>query len=91
MTTNNEIKERIAELRANGNHKIADKIEKICAEMNHLYDNFKRECEDISDMCVEEGYPSYGSNYELRCSYLYENYYRSEMSDLSDELENLMM
>ena len=28
---------------------------------------YAKECEKIADQCVEEGYPSNGSNYELRC------------------------
>ena len=28
---------------------------------------YAKECEKIADQCVEEGYPSHGSNYELRC------------------------
>ena len=31
---------------------------------------YKAECEEISDQCVEEGYPSYGSNYGLRVEQL---------------------
>ena len=29
---------------------------------------YAKECEKIADQCVEEGYPSNGSNYELRCA-----------------------
>lgn len=27
---------------------------------------FRAECDEISAQCVEEGYPSHGSNYDLR-------------------------
>lgn len=35
---------------------------------------FKAECEEIALECEEEGYPSHGSNYDLRCSSLWERY-----------------
>ena len=41
----------------------AEDIEEIC----RLETEYAKECEDIAEQCEEEGYPSYGSNYELRC------------------------
>lgn len=38
------------------------------------YKAYKKECEEISAQCVEEGYPSHGSNYELRANEAY-NYW----------------
>lgn len=38
-------------------------IEKIC----ELEKEYLKECEEISKQCIAEGYPSQGSNYELRC------------------------
>ena len=38
------------------------------------YKAYKEECKEISAQCVEEGYPSNGSNYELRASQAY-NYW----------------
>lgn len=38
-------------------------IEEIC----RLETEYARECEEIADQCAEEGYPSNGSNYDLRC------------------------
>lgn len=35
---------------------------------------YNEECELIAQECEEEGYPSHGSNYELRCSQLREDY-----------------
>lgn len=32
-----------------------------------LETEYALECEEIAVQCVEEGYPSNGSNYELRC------------------------
>lgn len=40
-----------------------DEIDKMYAE----------ECAEISAQCEEEGYPSHGSNYELRCESLGES------------------
>lgn len=39
-------------------------IEKICK----LEAQYLKECEDIAEECEAEGYPSYGNNYDLRCS-----------------------
>lgn len=38
-------------------------IEEIC----RLEAEYALECEEIANQCVEEGYPSHGSNYDLRC------------------------
>ncbi len=38
------------------------------------YAEYKAECEAISALCEEEGYPSHGSNYELRVARLRESY-----------------
>lgn len=43
---------------------------------------YSSECEEIADSLEEEGYPSHGNNYELRCSSLYENCYSAELSEL---------
>ena len=40
---------------------------------------YAKECEKIADQCVEEGYPSNGSNYELRCENI--NSYYDEQED----------
>lgn len=40
-----------------------------------LLEEYDKEREDIEEMCIEEGYPGKGSNYELRCSQLWEEYY----------------
>lgn len=41
-------------------------IEKIC----EIEREYQEECEGIAKQCVAEGYPSHGSNYELRCENL---------------------
>lgn len=41
---------------------------------NLLWDAFLEECNDIADGCEEEGYPRYGSNYDLRRESLYREY-----------------
>lgn len=38
-------------------------IEEIC----RFETEYAQECEEIADQCAEEGYPSRGSNYDLRC------------------------
>lgn len=52
-------------------------IDKICK----LEQEYKDECEKIAEQCEAEGYPSNGSNYELRC----ENaraYYDEQLADI---------
>lgn len=44
------------------------------ADLDKLYDEFKLECEEIAEGCVDEGYPAHGSNYDLRV----ENLMRSD-------------
>jgi hypothetical protein len=41
---------------------------------------YKDECDEIARECKEEGYPSNGSNYELRAQQAY-NYYMSLIDD----------
>lgn len=59
--------EKIDELRnsmlASGVYSIDD-IEEICK----LEEDFIDECEEISEQCVADGYPSHGENYELCCT-----------------------
>ncbi len=38
-------------------------IEEIC----RLESEYEEECEEIAIQCADEGYPSHGANYELRC------------------------
>lgn len=35
---------------------------------------FKEDCEDIAEQCEKEGYPSHGSNYDLRVDNLIKQY-----------------
>lgn len=39
-----------------------------------IFAEFDAEVAAISDECVEEGYPSHGSNFELRYEQLYRDY-----------------
>lgn len=41
----------------------AEDIERICK----LETEYAEECQKIAEQCEKEGYPSNGSNYELRC------------------------
>ena len=36
------------------------------------------ECEDIARQCAEEGYPSHGSNYDLRTERLWDEWYAED-------------
>lgn len=42
--------------------------------LEEIMDNFRRDCAEISAECVEEGYPSHGSNYDIRCESLWKDY-----------------
>lgn len=56
-------------------------------QINALYAQYNLDCEDIAVQCVEEGYPAYGSNYDLRCASLWEEYYLPEIEYLENKLE----
>ena len=43
---------------------------------NEIDRMYAEDCEEISAQCEEEGYPSHGSNYELRCENLGESYFQ---------------
>ena len=47
-------------------------------EIVTLRAEYAQECEKIADQCIEEGYPSHGSNYELRCENIREWYDEQE-------------
>lgn len=55
----------------------AGDIEKIC----QIEAAFKEECREISEQCEREGYPSHGSNYELRCGNA-RDYYDSLLAEI---------
>lgn len=52
-------------------------IDKIC-ELEKAY---QEECEEIAEQCEAEGYPSNGSNYELRCESA-RAYYDEQIADI---------
>lgn len=48
--------------------------EKMDEVLNLIVKEYSAECEKIAELCEEEGYPSNGSNYELRVAGLWEDY-----------------
>lgn len=52
-----------------------------------VYNEYLEACKDIAVQCEEEGYPSHGSNYEIRCQQLWDEYYSYEMDDAEDDDE----
>lgn len=52
-----------------------------------LLEEYRDDCNDIADECVMEGYPSHGSNYELRCEDLWNRFYKEEYEALLEEEE----
>lgn len=52
-------------------------IDKIC-ELEKAYQD---ECHEIAEQCEAEGYPSNGSNYELRCENA-RTYYDEQIADI---------
>ena len=52
-------------------------IDKIC-ELEKAYQD---ECQEIVEQCEAEGYPTNGSNYELRCSEA-RKYYNEQFADI---------
>lgn len=49
-------------------------------EIDALWREYYEECEDIAVQCAKEGYPSHGTNYELRCAQVYQWYREQEYS-----------
>ena len=47
---------------------------------------YLEECEEIAEQCREEGYPSHGSNYELRCS-VARKYYDEQLALIDSKYE----
>lgn len=45
---------------------------------------YNAECEEIEAMCEAEGYPARGSNYDLRCENLWNDYYAAEYEDAAE-------
>jgi hypothetical protein len=61
--TNSEIeRQRIALVEAG--YYTDEQINRMC----ELERQYNAECEEIAQKCSEEGYPSHGSNYDLRCA-----------------------
>ena len=42
------------------------------AELDTMWAEYDEACEEVARECAEEGYPSHGSNYELRVARLKE-------------------
>ena len=59
---NKKIEEMKKSMIDTGIYSVED-IEEIC----RLEIEYAQECEEIANQCIEEGYPSHGSNYDLRC------------------------
>lgn len=58
----------------------------ILAQIKALKKDLALECEEIANQCEEEGYPSHGSNYELRCESVREEYW-AQIDDLYAQIE----
>lgn len=67
--TNREINEWRSAMIEAGEISLAD-IDELCS----LETQYRQECDMIADACTEEGYPSNGSNYDLRCQSVREDY-----------------
>lgn len=78
---------RIAEMRKSMEERgiySQDDINSIC----NLYSEYYRECDEIANDCMEEGYPSRGSNYELRCESAWA-YYEEELDYIDSKYPEL--
>ena len=49
-----------------------------------ILNQFHEECDMIAQECAEAGYPSRGSNYDLRCNQIWEDYYLPALEALED-------
>ena len=50
--------------------------------LKELFEEYERECDIIAEECEAEGYPSHGSNYDLRCEALWDNHYKWEYDEI---------
>ena len=58
----------IAKIVATSEEFYASRGEEFCEiTLENLEKMFDEDCKKISEQCVSEGYPSHGSNYDLRC------------------------
>lgn len=46
-----------------------------------LYREYLEQCEEIAQECADEGYPSRGSNYEIRCKALWDRFYADDLEE----------
>ena len=76
-----KIEELCKNLEEAGFYKKED-IKEIC-EIEKAY---LEECEEIAEECRDEGYPSHGSNYELRCS-VARKYYDEQLALIDSKYE----
>ncbi len=63
--------------------------QEIEAEIKDLYSQYKEDCKDEERQCEAEGYPSNGSNYELRCTDNWNRFYAEWLESLEQELAEL--
>lgn len=57
-------------------------IDEIC----RLESEYEKECSEIAHQCEEEGYPSAGENYELRCASARE-YYDEQIAIIDEKYD----
>ena len=53
-------------------------------KLDTLKAQFRAECEEIALECEEEGFPSHGENWDLRCADLWESQYEDTVNYLAD-------
>lgn len=58
-------------------------IDEICS----LESEYEKECSEIARQCEEEGYPSTGENYELRCASARE-YYDDQIAIIDEKYDD---
>ena len=58
-------------------------IDEICS----LESEYEKECSEIALQCMEEGYPSHGENYELRCESA-RRYYDEQIAIIDEKYED---
>ena len=65
------------------------RIYELTKEWDKLTDEFCKLKEEIAEECEREGYPSNGTNYELRVERNYDIYYSERMNEIGEELYSL--
>lgn len=85
--TRKNIMDKIEQLKA-VNPACYIRCSKLLREIEDLRFLFDADCISIERDLVEEGFPSHGTNYDIRCNYLWEEFYAPEIESIWKTIED---